>query len=425
MLWNNTVLLAVGILIYYLARLYRRSDRVFVSYFLLAYVGRILISLFPDLTYVPVIGSLSINSVFTVFVALVGIVLFSRCFLLKNYLWFSTFVILIILLATVSATYNSYYSQLAAVIFKWLYFSSLCFVSAEIGKRNGLKYLSQLVLYPIWMLAILQVLSFVLGVSKDTESAVSSSSAISYIAGYYHESGFSFMLMIGVAMSLIAYSQSKSKLYLVSFFSLFILEFLANYRTTIMATLIIVLMFLHLYVVRGKYAVYVPIFVVTIVLSIFLSPGEGVKEQSRFGEIVTIAKKYDVLLGDPYYYDKDERALLSARLYIWNSYLYEYYDFSIARKIIGAGPESWANTFEKYAHNNFISYLYEYGILGFFFLITMLVMGVRKKMVDREVYYISSASIAAYGVLALSTMPLWSIEGLIMLSIFFGIKGHD
>ena len=100
--------------------------------------------------------------------------------------------------------------------------------------------------------------------------------------------------------------------------------------------------------------------------------GAGMALQERFADIATVLYNFDELIKAPEYYTSEEKRLFSARVYLWSSYLSVFFTSDLATQLIGLGPESWQDLFRYYAHNTYVSYLFEYGYLGllsFFILI--------------------------------------------------------
>ena len=56
--------------------------------------------------------------------------------------------------------------------------------------------------------------------------------------------------------------------------------------------------------------------------------------------------------------------MFSGRAYLWSQYIEAYLDGSIINILVGFGPEAWVGRFSLYAHNTFVSYLYELGLFG-------------------------------------------------------------
>jgi hypothetical protein len=144
----------------------------------------------------------------------------------------------------------------------------------------------------------------------------------------------------------------------------------------------------------------------------------------RFADIAKI--QLDMLALRPNFVTDAERDLLSARLYIWSQYLTAFRDANLAQQLVGFGPESWRGVFRLYAHNTFVSYLYEFGYLGLgaflLFWISNIVFGLRIR--EAEPRLLVFAAYAGFTILNLATMPVWQIEGLIFFAILNGTAMH-
>lgn len=385
---------------------------VFVVY---AIFFRFLLSAFHPYTFPPIAGPFSINALYSLLVIGLGFMLIDLRLLRLRFL---LPVYGLVLLTLISALYNDTLSDSIQSLLKWLFFVVIALAVYEsvirVGRATVLENLFKSFSIPI----VLQVLAVALGHSKLTET----DNSTSYVGGYNHEAVFSVMLL--TAMMLVALRQfnlprTRSYWSLVPLL-LAVGVAMTNYRTNILAMLMpllgyLVFRFLH----KGM-----PLAKVTAALMmtagvLFLVTADLSGLVARFGEIGTVIDSLDTLIKSPLYYTEWEQDYFSARVYIWSQYIDAYNQSNGVQHLIGLGADSWEHHFRKYAHNTFVSYLYELGLLGciglgYFFL--------------RNMLYCLSGPLTAYGLLLflgffgflvinLGTMPLWQIEGMVMFAI--------
>ena len=113
--------------------------------------------------------------------------------------------------------------------------------------------------------------------------------------------------------------------------------------------------------------------------------------------------------------------MFSGRAFIWSQYLTAWLRGDTIVFLFGLGPDAWQGVFTVYAHNTFVSYLYEYGLFGllgitvvfgaYFSLALSLTGSVRR---------LSVISAFSFLILNLATMPLWQVEGNLLFAILLG-----
>jgi O-antigen ligase len=151
----------------------------------------------------------------------------------------------------------------------------------------------------------------------------------------------------------------------------------------------------------------------------------GVAMQGRFDDLFMTLAKSPELIKPPEQYTGAETELLSARAIIWSRYITAYLNGSLTNLVLGYGPESWEDTFTLYAHNTFVSALYEIGALGLISLIFLFALCFRlafRTARDRRVLIVSAHT--GFLLLNLATMPLWMIEGNVLLAFTLAYTMH-
>lgn len=377
---------------------------------------RFCLSAFHEITKDPIIAGFSINAIGSIFVVVLGLVcLPSRVFLLRKLLPLYLFLLIIV----ISGLYNTAFIDLINVLVKWAYFAVLS-LAIFLATRIHQLHPTLLTLLKAFYLPIgLLLLSILLGESKATEK----DGSVSYIGGYSHEAGFS-MVIISLALILSVIEKSQLRYRSALFCAAVFMLYLVNYRTAMITILPIVLIFIFVGTqqrIAPKYQVVAfGASSIAVALGFYILAGNM---SSRFADISVFLGSWDDLLKAPVYFTQTERAIFSSRVYLWSQYMAEVYHAGLAQQLIGHGPESWKGVFQLYAHNTYISYLYEYGYAGLgafaVFIVGIFVQAFKIKHVPTKLKLI--AGLVGFLIMNLATMPLWNIEGLITLAIIFGM----
>jgi hypothetical protein len=287
-----------------------------------------------------------------------------------------------------------------------------CFRALQAGEERRFGFALLLSFAP---LLVFQCLSVLLAAPKSTEG----SGGESYIGGYYHEAAFS----IGVVALLIVGALQRSlppllKLLIIPVCLASIL--LANYRTAILASGPLLVYYILYAVTRPieprLRGVMSALGGIAIIATVML----GVLTLDRFKDLQTVTEDGTALIKPPNEITSDDRQLLSGRTQIWSEYIYKWRDGNELQHLVGYGPDSWEDYFEVYAHNSFISYLFEYGLFGLAALLALFCSGLfMAAMAVRERWKLLAAHLS-FVVLNLATMPLWLIEGNVAYGLLWG-----
>ncbi len=393
----------------------RRRCHAVLAFVVVAVWLRFLLSAFHTITYEPLVAGFSINALASIGIAMTGLLLLPPAyFRLKRlaplYAFFAAIV--------VSGVINTAVLGLINVMVKWLFFLVIAGALLVAMRRSGKDRVLKTLLVAFFLPVSLQIMSVLLGEVKATEADGSAS----YIGGYNHEAAFSmiiaaFTLTVGLLSP--AALRGRAWLFLLGCGLLV----LANYRTSILAILPMAAIFLLTTVETRAPARQKPAFFVLALgglgigfLLIFYSM------QARFADIFVFLSSWQDLVKAPVYYTEQEKDIFSARVFIWAQYIYAYVNADWLHHLVGMGPESWNGVFRKYAHNTYVSYLYEYGAIGLvLFLYAVghfLIQALRAP--DRHYAWMLCASMVGFLIMNLATMPLWNIEGLIVYAILVG-----
>lgn len=410
------VKLVVALLSAYLIyRTIRRQCNKYLAFVIVAVWLRFLLSAFHHITYDPLVAGFSINALASIGIAGVGVLLLpGNYFRLKRLGPIYAFLAMIL----ISGLMNREVIGLINVLVKWVFFlviaGGMFLAIRSTGKDIALKKFLTVFFLPV----SLQVLSVLLGEVKATEADGSAS----YIGGYNHEAAFSmviaaFVLTVGlISPSVIRYRGALFALGCV-------LLVLVNYRTSILAILPMTAIFLFTTLESRIPQKQKPVFF------IFALAGLGLgflllsySMQERFADVFVFLSSWQDLLKAPMYYTEKEKDIFSARVYIWAQYGHAFASADWINQLIGMGPESWNGVFKKYAHNTYVSYLYEYGLLGIgafvFAVCRFLILAFR--CADRHFAWLLFSSMVGFLIMNMATMPLWNIEGLILYAILVG-----
>lgn len=386
-----------------------------LTFVIYAIFFRFLLSAFHPFTFPAVIGPLSINALYSVLVIGLGIQFVDhRLLRLRFLLPFYGLILLII----VSALYNGTLKDSIQSLLKWLFFLVIALAVYESVVRVGRAVVLEKLFRSFSIPIVLQLLSVALGYSKSTENE----SSISYVGGYNHEAVFSVMLV--AALVLVALRQMllprTSRLWSALPLLLALQVALANYRTNILSVLPPLFGFIYFHFLHKG----LPLAKVTAALGMLaaamvLTTVDFSSVVERFAEIGTVVDSTAQLIKSPLYYTEWEQDYFSARVYIWSQYIDGYLQSNSAQHVIGLGADAWEHQFRKYAHNTFISLLYELGLLGcigivYIFLRTMLLC-----LSGPMTTYSAQLLLCFVGflVMNLGTMPLWQIEGMILFAV--------
>lgn len=377
---------------------------------------RYILSAFHTITYKPLAAGMSINALSSIALLGVGLLTIDLRHLALRIL---TPIYVMIGIAVLSAVLNGNVGPgLITVVTKhgFLIVMILSVFAALKRSRDG-AFMTSL-LWAFFPVFVYQAFSVVLGVGKLTETDLT---ATSYIGGYNHEAAFSVSL--ATCLTVACFTQKLNGYAKIGIILACIVGIvLANYRTTLVATAPLVLMFfgfssLSRFTPRDR-----PFVVSALIVLGALAFGlVSILFSERFQDLTVATSGHVNFFKPPEYYTPEEARLLSGRAAIWSRYIYGWLRGDLLQYVIGFGPESWNGVFPLYAHNSLVNYLYEYGIVGvigaLYLWLTMLTAALRVQHPHRGVVIGAHLS---FLVLNMSTMPMWMIEGNMLYGIICG-----
>lgn len=375
--------------------------------------ARFVLSAFHNLTFVKILPGLSINSISSVAVVAIGLVMIKR----RSLFNLMTIVILpYLVVLAVSAMVNKLLVSSIDDIIKIMYLIIIVSHVHEIVVFEDYKKFSNYVLLSFSPLIVYQLISIVLGVKKAGES----DGSVSYIGGYNHEAAFSVGLMGMIVAA--ALGEGIPTIKRIGVLILGIIGILlANYRTTILASSPIIIFMLGSAVISTLPRHLRGIFLISGGISAVLLLSAAISTSDRLADLPAAVELVSSGISSPDTITGEQKKLLSGRLYLWSEYIYQWRISDSVHQLFGFGPGSWEKYFPIYAHNTFVNGIFELGIFG---LICLFIIFLSAALIGLSTYrsYTIKLLLAqlSFFILNLSTMPMWQIEGLIAFALILG-----
>jgi len=359
-----------------------RSQSIPLSFLIFALWFRYALSAFPAVTHPKIVAGFSINALGTLLIVGVGLIIVpKRLFSMKLLAPFYLFGVVVLISAAINAE-----------------------------PEGGLPVL-------------LQAISVVVGNSTQSVDSLGRS----FIGGYGHGSGFAMILLTFLLVAMF-WRPSRSSWKIPVILWAAIGMGLANYRTGILSALPMIATIVAIGFAAGmrrrEQPVGMALVSVTLIAAATALTLSSPTIVARFAALTEI---FEIdLIKSPFEFTRADQDMLTGRLYIWSLYIEGYLNAGLVQKMIGFGPESWSGVFEKYAHNTFISYLYEYGIIGLMsftlYWMANVIMGFRVGSGSLMIKF--SAAYFGFTTLNFATMPLWQISGVIFLGLLNGLAAY-
>jgi O-antigen ligase len=379
---------------------------------------RYMMSAFHQYTYPPIAGGLSLNALGSVIVAAIGFLIID-----KRLLKLKAFggIYLVITVLVVSAIINGR-TEVIATLTKWGYLIALTIAAYEALQRHGSAALFRALLMVFLPPLALQALSVLTGLGKGSVE----NGSIVFIGGYNHEAAFSVIMLTFLYCSCFL-EPDRPRLTIACAFAALLALLLANYRTSVLAAAPILAATMFFGTIRrisppGRLIVVIAAITLAGATLLYLS---GSALQQRFNDLPVVLSSSANLIKPPEYYTEAEADLLSARAIIWSRYITAYLHGSIANLAFGFGPEAWEDVFTLYAHNTFVSALYETGFFGLVAIMFLFALSFRLAMrtTSSRRPLIMGAHVG-FLTLNLATMPLWIIEGNVLFALTLAYTLH-
>jgi len=398
---------AILLLVFIQVRRLRDSCATFL---LLATWFRYGIATFHQYTYPPVVLGLSLIALTSIIVVAVGLVVVGGRNLLIRKLIPIYGIMLVVL---ISAIANERWIEAVNATFKWLYLIVFALAAYSAMQRLGsdriFRSLAVIFAGPIG----LQWLSVPWGLKTTAQDGSSF-----FIGGFQHQQSISIIFLTFLFVT--CFSPSLSVI--ASYGRLVIVVVgvaLANYRTSLLAAALpasslVVSRLAGKFVPKQRSIAYVLLGLVTV----FVFIGVATLARERFADLGTTLDKGASLIKPPEHFTTEDKRLFSGRLYLWSQYIDAYFGGDIINILVGFGPDSWVGRFTTYAHNTFISYLYEFGLFGLAALLWILISNflTAVRVRDNGRLILISWHIG-FIVLNSATMGIWTLEGAILYAL--------
>jgi hypothetical protein len=379
------------------------------TFLLLATWFRYSIATFHQYTYPPVVLGLSVIALTSIVVVAVGcLVVGGRNLWLRRLIpiYITTLVVL------VSAIANQRWIEGVNATFKWLYLIVFALAAHHAMRRRGSE--------PIFRsLAVIFAGPVVLQwLSVPWDLKVTNPDGTFYIGGYQHQQALSIILLTFLYITCF----SPPLGLLASYGRLAIVAAglaLANYRTAVLAAAVpastlAVSKLVERVVPKQRVIVVVFLAVVTV----FVFVGVGTLARERFADLGTVLDKGASLIKPAEHFTTEDKRLFSGRLYLWSQYIEAFLDGDIVNILVGFGPDAWVGRFTTYAHNTFVSYLYEFGLFGLAGFVWILSSNflTALRVRDNKGLVLVACHIG-FIVLNMATMAIWTLEGAVLYGL--------
>jgi hypothetical protein len=384
-------------------------------YLLSAIFLRSILSAFPDYSLKSVAG-LSIAALVSISIVGGGLLLIPvRRFLTKAMLPVYAMLIVVV----VSSLASGRITDGIDTMLKWLYFGVLVLLVILAGERHGIVRLANFLIPAFLPPIVFQMASVALGVSKASEA----DGSVSYIGGYFHESGMATALLgllFVTSLARLAVPLLKPALLVAASAGLV----LANYRTALMAAAPIAMAAMTAVSVRAfspRQRMLVTIMVIPVAILAFTSVASTMAE--RMADIGPALARWEMVLQPPGAFTEEERRLMSGRVYIWAQYIDTYSRGSEMQLLFGRGPDAYNDFFALYAHNTLIGYLFDFGVLGVLGIVGVWTYFLSRAVLTRGDLRVELiAGHLGFLILNMATMPHWLIEGNIFYAMVCGFS---
>ncbi|NOJ39144.1 O-antigen ligase family protein [Bradyrhizobium australiense] len=387
------------------------------TFIILATWFRYSIAVFHQYTYAPLVLGLSMIALMSIVTVAIGLLVIGpRNLLLRGLTPFYT----IILVILVSALSNQAWIGAINATLKWLYlmvFAVAGYLAMQrIGSARLFRSFAVIFAGPI----VFQWLSIPWGLKVTNDDG-----STSFLGGYQHQQALSIILLTFLYVTCFSQGMSVTASYVRLAISAAGIV-LANYRTALLAAALPAASLAVSTVLRHFIPKQRAIVLVTLaIMTVFVFVGFAIVAQDRFADIGTMLDKNTSLLQPPERFSRAETRMFSGRAYLWSQYIDAYLDGSIINILVGFGPEGWVGRFSLYAHNTFVSYLYELGLFGLaaflWILISNFLTALRTSSDDMPL--LISCHIGFF-VLNLATMPFWTLEGAILYALLLSQTWH-
>jgi len=377
--------------------------------------GRLLLNYFP-IAFKPVAAGISPIALYSAGVLACGLLILTsrylHVFFLKHLIPFYLLLFSII----ISSLLNNMLVPLIFEISRWGFFLVIALLTyvciKDLGKRNVVNVYLIIFVVPL----LLQLVSVPLDLrSLDNEGM------LVYLGGFQGGSAFWQMLFALICLCALACGRRDHLLFSVALLCVVGL-YLTGKRIAVMGTLPIFLMFAYTMGFR-----YMDIslkmlitFISVIVLSLVIINIEYLLPQ-RYMAVLDLASHVTSVIEDPRLLTEEERSAGTGRVGIWTILLFEWQQGTWVNKIFGFGPEAYGG---NQPHNAYIAMLYQYGLVGLFLFLLVLVWQVVSALRSKDAVRGLRAlgCIGGYATIALAGNATWALGALMALAFISAVN---
>ena len=430
-MWSASIIAISAASFFLLLKTINKNRDPYLVFILSAIFLRYFMSAYPSIVIFTKVAGLSLNAVGAIFVVFVGFFViqkkyFSLSLLLPLYIFLGFMIF--------SGIVNLEIKGLLTGAVRLMYLITLqlaLFVALQrLGPERVFRALLTVFILPVGLQAASILLSHPKGANSAGAdfSSLEESSEVSYIGPYYHDSGFSIMLLSMLVVAMFWRTRRSAFFWAVFAAGVVGLAY-ANYRTAILSSLplilaIVVTRYYSAFVQSQRAAALSAAIIIGLPITYATITTTSVIIE-RFEELLDITE-LDLSMS-PAEFTRDDRKTFSGRIYIWSEYLTAMRHSDLSNQIIGHGPESWKGRIRIYAHNVFVSYYYEFGIVGvtIFTLYWISNLILCFKVRDGTTFVRIFSGYISFTILCLATMPLWQIEGNLLLALLNGTLMYE
>ena len=413
MMWHAVIVAAYGLTLIALVARFDVFRDVRTAFAFLAIWGRYLLAGLHEYTYPAAVAGVSPIALFTLGVALAGLLLvpprfYNRYYLVPFYLAIG--------LAVLSGAVNGAMMGTLETVARWIFFLTIALLLLRAMQLYTIQHVLQALLLLTLTPLFLQFLGIPLGIAgTDVVDG-----ATVYDGGYAHNGNFVMILMACLyVVLLMRWPNGLLPLTLTLLCMLGIV--LANYRTAIIAALPVTGVYFIAMMLRGSGALVRPLIVFGVLVAVggtFLALPNILPE--RYGDVLAVPRHAAELVKPPEQYTESERRLFTGRIYGWAQYIDAWLGGSGLNKLIGFGPGAYADGgFSNHPHNTIVRFLYELGLAGIFVVVLIFTsqsfFGFLIKDNFKKIILITC--FAGIFILGLASVPLREMEGVMLLSI--------
>lgn len=354
----------------------------------------------------PIAAGLSGNAVVSIATTGIGLLVVVRFANLAIRWLVPVYLLMGILL--VSAVLNHDPTGAVNAIVKYLYFVVIALAVYQAHRRDPEGHFIGWLMVAFLPLTVFQFLSVLLHLPKGSDL----DGGLVWIGGYNHEAAFSVALVAGFVVG--CFARAAHPLPRVIFLLAMLVGIqLAGYRTAIVAMGPLAVATLWIGITTSVRRDQRPFMAgVGAALAVILVGIAVVFYGDRFADIATIAAHPGALIKAPVEFTWADKQVLSARAYIWSSYLYAWAAGGPVQHLFGFGPESWEGLFKVYPHNTLVGTVYELGLVGVLGMLLLWMTMLCAAITATGERLMLIAAHASFLLLNMATMPFWQVEGL-------------